>query len=71
MSAAAPTERSVVDITVTRTATLFDAEGKPALELESKDGGVKITLLPRNGSRRQPVPIADLRHALNEMEKAT
>jgi hypothetical protein len=58
-----------VSITVTRTAIVKSPRGNAALELTLKDGFVRVALLPKNGSRREDVRLADLREALEQLEK--
>lgn len=68
--AEAPKVNPKVTVTVTKTAVLRDSHGKPALELTAENGSVKIALLPRNGQRREPVKITDLRQALDSLDAA-
>jgi hypothetical protein len=57
-------------VVVTKTVTIDGTDGKPALELAEENGGIRVTVLPRQGTRRKPVPTASLRRALDALESA-
>jgi len=63
-----PPQQQPVTVTVTRAATVYGTDGKPALEIVLSDGEVKVTALPKNGQRRSPVTLANLKNALTALE---
>lgn len=57
-----------VTIQVTRRVVVNDEQDRPALELECTDGVVKVSAVPRNGSRREPVKLDDLLAAVHALK---
>lgn len=57
-------------LTVTnhRSVTVLGVDDKPAVELTLEDGAVKVDLKPKNGQRRAPVALADLKAAVAALE---
>jgi hypothetical protein len=55
------------DLTITRTVTVKSPSGRPSLELEAKGDDVMVTVLPRNGSKREPVKLVTLRQAIDAL----
>lgn len=62
----APT--SNVSVSQHKVVTVLGESGRPALELESIDGLVKVTALPKNSSsKRDRVSVEDLSAAVNAL----
>lgn len=49
-----------IELAVHRSVRVLGVDDRPAAELTAIDGAVTIALLPRNGSKRSPVRLADL-----------
>lgn len=59
-----------IKLTITRKVVVHAEDGKPALELESANGNVKVRPLPQNSGNRQAVALADLAAAVNTLQDA-
>lgn len=57
-----------VELTVHRSVTVIGTDDKPALELENRNGEVRVTRLPRNGQRREAVRLEDLDRAVQALK---
>lgn len=56
-----------VTITTTRTVTILGTGGKPSIELEAAGDAVKVTLLPRNSTKRDAIKLDDLYDAVTQL----
>lgn len=59
-----------VALSVQRTVTVLGTDDKPAIELSTINGDVKVSLLPKNGTRRSPVRFSDLHAAITQLGAA-
>lgn len=59
-----------VSIAVTRTAIIQTTDGKPGLELTVNGPEVSVVVLPKNGAKRGPIFLRDLKRAVELLSDA-
>lgn len=56
-----------IEVEVSRIVKVLGTDDKPALELEAVGNDVKVTLVPKSGTRRSPINVADLKRAVEAL----